>query len=110
MEFRQVLADLMEERGWTNYRLAKLLDCSQSTVSNWINGETMPQKKTLMRIADVFHVTVEELQGQKKPAAQGGELDDLNAILRRLSPQNLAVVGATAKALLSAQADQDSHG
>ena len=56
MEFAQKLAALMEERGWTQYRLAKLLDVSQSTVAHWLAGDTIPQKSTLKRLAQLFDV------------------------------------------------------
>ena len=100
----------MDERGYTNYRLAKLLDCSQSTVAHWLDGSTKPQRATMKRIAQQFGVSVESLSGKEKPAAQGDELDDLGTMLRKLNPQNLAVVEATVQALLSAQSEQDSHG
>ena len=67
MEFRQVLAELMEERNVTQYRLAKQLDISQSTISSWMQGASRPHKSTLRRVADFFEVTPEYLEtGIKK--------------------------------------------
>lgn len=56
MQFSQKLTALMEERGWTQYRLAKMMDCSQSTVGHWLSGDTKPQRGTLKRLAEVFEV------------------------------------------------------
>ena len=58
MNFSQRLTALLEERGWTQYRLAKNMDISQSTVSHWLNGEGMPQKHTLKRLAETLDVEV----------------------------------------------------
>ena len=61
MEFHQKLASLMDARGYTNYRLAQILDVSQSTVANWLSGATVPRRATMRSIAEVFHVPLEEL-------------------------------------------------
>ena len=70
MEFSQILDEMMKERGWSNYRLAKLMDCSQSTISHWLAGDNLPQRSTMKRLADVFGVTVERLQGIEKAAVE----------------------------------------
>lgn len=61
MEFHQKLASFMDARGYTNYRLARILDVSQSTVANWLSGATVPRRATMKTIAEVFHVPLEEL-------------------------------------------------
>ncbi|ODU58415.1 MAG: hypothetical protein ABT01_00325 [Clostridium sp. SCN 57-10] len=73
--FAERLHNLMVRDGITNYRLAKLLDCSASTVANWLSGKeaTMP---FLQKLAGVFEVTVDYLlTGESKTPAETGARD-----------------------------------
>lgn len=89
MEFNQRLTEMMKKRGWTNYRLAKLMDCSQSTVAHWIAGDTKPQRATMKRLAEVFETSVEYLNGQeKKSTPEGGHTDaEFIDLYDRASPE-----------------------
>lgn len=71
MEFHQTLASMMDARGMSNYRLAQILDVSQSTIANWLNGTSMPRRSTMKSIAETFGVSVDELTGSPSriPAA-----------------------------------------
>jgi len=51
---------IMEERGWTEYRLAKETGLSQSTLSNMFNRNTMPTLPTLENICTAFGVTMSQ--------------------------------------------------
>ena len=53
--------------GFSNYQLAKELECSQSSVKNWIDGGNIPHKKTRQKIAERFGITLAELDGDKLP-------------------------------------------
>lgn len=53
--------------GFSNYQLAKELECSQSSVKNWIDGGNIPHKKTRQKIAEHFGITLAELDGDKLP-------------------------------------------
>lgn len=79
MEFCQILDEMMKERGWSKYRLAKLMDCSQTTIGHWLAGDHLPQRATMKRLADVFGVSVERLQGIEKAAT-----DDRDGALQSL--------------------------
>ena len=78
MLFSQILKTQMEEHGYTNYRLAKLLDCSQSTVSAWLKGASMPSKARMKQIAKLFNVSVDYMSGNEKAATIDG--DGLNEL------------------------------
>lgn len=39
MDFASVLRKLMDENGVTNYRLAKEIGCTATTVANWLAGK-----------------------------------------------------------------------
>ena len=53
--------------GFSNYQLAKELQCSQSSVKNWIDGGNIPHKKTRQKIAEHFGITLAELDGDELP-------------------------------------------
>lgn len=55
------LREYMEERGLTQGELAKLLDVSQPTVSDWINGHMAPSASRLLKISKKTGLSVDEL-------------------------------------------------
>ena len=61
--FAEILRNLMSARKITNYKLAKLVHCSQSTIGYWMSGETVPQNRTMQAVADALGVSVELLRG-----------------------------------------------
>ena len=77
MEFHQTLASLMDSKGLSNYRLAQLLDVSQSTIANWLNGTSIPRRATMKAIAETFHVPVEELTGGEAEKSSGPSREEL---------------------------------
>lgn len=66
MEFAQTLKRLMDERGITNYQLAKDLDVHPTTVANWLNGKE-PRKKTKFQLAGYFGIDFMELYPTVSP-------------------------------------------
>ena len=52
------IKELMEERGWSEYRLAIASGLSQSTVANIFNRNTMPSVATLESICAGFGITL----------------------------------------------------
>ncbi|MFR1807952.1 MAG: helix-turn-helix domain-containing protein [Pygmaiobacter massiliensis] len=83
MTFAEILIDLMQSSGTTNYRLSKSIGCSATTVANWLAGKA-PSADKLQSIADYFGVTVDYLltgeQKEKKPAAKSDEPDILDEV------------------------------
>lgn len=62
-----------EEAPETQKELAKWLDYSQPTISDWVNGEKLPSMETAINICEKFDCCVEYLltgKGQKRPGAQ----------------------------------------
>ncbi len=49
--------------GWSQVELAKRLQISKQTVSNWENDNIQPSVDMLIRIARVFHVSTDYLLG-----------------------------------------------
>ncbi len=57
----KTIRQLREERSWSQELLARRLDVGQGTVSNWERGLKVPQPRTLLRLAELFGVSVEEI-------------------------------------------------
>ena len=57
------IKELMEERGWTEYRLIKESDLPHSTVINMFKRETTPSIHTLEPICRAFGMTLSEFFG-----------------------------------------------
>jgi transcriptional regulator with XRE-family HTH domain len=60
------LEKLLKERGITPYRLAKDLGLSQSSLSEWKRGNSIPKYERLVRIARYFGVPVGYLTGREE--------------------------------------------
>ena len=58
MDTNERILKLMEERNWTEYRLAKASGLSQSTISNLFKRNTTPSIPTLEAICNGFGITL----------------------------------------------------
>ena len=61
MGFPENLARLQAERGETNYRLAKEIDVSQTSIKNWKESVCRPHPRQVKKLANHFGVTVDAL-------------------------------------------------
>lgn len=108
MSFAQNLKYIKEKENLTNYRLAKLFGCSQSSLINWLDNGVVPHPKTRQKIADHFGITLAELDGDDLPVlpekgakksaldpkteGEDVQLAQLIAKFNRLSPQQKSAV------------------
>lgn len=60
MDTNERLRRLLEERGWTEYRLAKKCGLSQSTIANIYRRNTVPSIATLEVICNGFGITLSQ--------------------------------------------------
>lgn len=58
MDAQKRIGQLMEERGWTDYRLAKEANLSHSTVTNMFNRNDAPTLPTLKAVCRAFGITL----------------------------------------------------
>jgi len=58
MDAQKRIRQLMEERGWTDYRLAKEANLSHSTVTNMFNRNNAPTLPTLEAVCKAFGITL----------------------------------------------------
>lgn len=57
----EALREFMTKRGLTQSSLAKMLDVSQPTVSDWINGNIKPSADRLIHISKKTGLSVDRL-------------------------------------------------
>lgn len=55
------IKQLREERGITQIHVANSLEVSRHTVKRWEDNEKFPDAQQLKRLADMFHVNVDDL-------------------------------------------------
>ena len=58
MNVQNRIRQLMEERGWTDYRLAKESGLSHSTISNMFKRNNAPSIPTLEVVCQAFGITL----------------------------------------------------
>ena len=77
MDTRQRIKQLMDQRGWTEYRLALTCGLSQSTISNIFRRNTTPSVATLETICTAFGITLSQFFAE-------GDTIDLNPELKEV--------------------------
>lgn len=100
MPFSQNLIYCMNQRGYSAYRLAKVLGVNNQSTVNWMEGKNIPHPKTRQKIADHFGITMAELDGDELPVLppegetvpgakkETAPLDDLLSGYSRLTEEN----------------------
>lgn len=87
------IRQLMDERGWTIYRLAQESGLSQTTISNIFKRNNQPSLPTVNAICEACGITLAQFFAENKPAnapnAQN-ELDSSVASLREDQREALA--------------------
>ncbi len=66
--FAERLRLLRQARNITQARLANLLEVSPRVYNRWEKGGNIPHFGTIVNIADILQVTLDELAGREKPS------------------------------------------
>lgn len=61
MKFNEKLIKLRKEAGFSQEELGNKLNVARQTVSKWELGETTPEMDKLIKISEIFNVTLDEL-------------------------------------------------
>ena len=67
MPFTENLNHCMKQRGYSAYRLGQLIGKSNQAALNWQSGKVIPHKETRKKLADLFGITLDELDGDLLP-------------------------------------------
>lgn len=89
------IQQLLRQRGWTEYRLAKESGLSQSTLNNIFSRHTVPTVATIEMIAKSFGITLSQF------FAESGESVELTGEQQRLLEKWNALSPEQRKALLN---------
>lgn len=77
MDTNERLRRLLNERGWTEYKLAKKCGLSQSTIANIYRRNTVPSIATLEAICNGFGITLSQFFAEEQMVELTPELKDI---------------------------------
>ncbi|WP_438848029.1 helix-turn-helix transcriptional regulator [Anaerocaecibacter muris] len=85
------IKELREECRMTQKELAQRIENVQRNVSNWENGTSEPDCDTILRLAEIFDVSIDELFGREHyPASANGDAQEtliLSKMIKRLTAE-----------------------
>lgn len=66
-DFGVVLKDLRKQKGYTQKRLAEVLNVSETTISKYESNTAVPPFETVCAIAAWFNISIDSLAGNEAP-------------------------------------------
>ena len=87
MDVHKRLQQLLNERGWTEYRLSKKCGLSESTLANIFRRNTMPSITTLEAICNGFGITLSQFFTEDDMVELTPELKNLFDKWKALTPE-----------------------
>ena len=70
MEIGSKLKNARNEKGITQEQAAELLDVSRQTISNWENNKSYPDIISVIRMSDIYSVSLDHLLKEEKSMNQ----------------------------------------
>lgn len=92
MDVHKKLLQLLEERGWTKYQLAKHCGLSEATIANIYRRNTMPSIPTLEAICRGFGITLSQFFAEGEMVELTPELQELFDGWVSLTPEQKSAV------------------
>ena len=92
MDAHQRLRQLLDERGWTEYRLSKNCGLSESTLANIFRRNTVPSIATLETICKGFGITLSQFFADDDMVELTPELKQLFDRWVTLTPEQKSAV------------------
>ena len=80
------LRELLDQSGWTEYRLARKAGLSDSTIINIFKRNTVPSIPTLEAICKAFNLTLSQFFAEGEMVEITPELHDIFQVWRFLTP------------------------
>ena len=87
MDIHERLRKLLDERGWSEYKLAKNCGLSESTIANVFKRNTMPSVPTLEAICKGFNITISQFFADEEMVELSPELKELFENYVSLTPE-----------------------
>ena len=99
MDVHRRLHQLLEDRSWTEYRLAKQCGLSESTIANIFRRNTVPSISTLEAICEGFGITLSQFFADGDMVEMTPELKELFDNWISLTPAQKEIALEMIKAL-----------
>lgn len=87
------IKNLRQQKNLSQSELAKIIGVSQKSISDYEIGKTQPDYDTLIKFANYFHTTIDNLLGYQNPylldrSSLSQEQQQLFEYIKNLTPQN----------------------
>ena len=79
------LVELRKKYNFTQADIGEKLNVSVQAVSKWENDLSLPDYDYLIKLADLFNTSIDELLGRKKEIVRQEENKDINKLLFKIS-------------------------
>lgn len=99
MDTHERLRQLLNERGWSEYKLAKRCGLSESTVANIFRRNTVPSIATLETICSGFGITMSQFFAEGDMIEITPELKELFENWVNLTPEQKKAANQMLKAI-----------
>ena len=99
MDTHERLRQLLNERGWSEYKLAKRCGLSESTVANIFRRNTVPSIATLETICSGFGITMSQFFAEGDMVEITPELKELFDNWVNLTPEQKKAANQRLKAM-----------
>ena len=99
MDTHERLRQLLKERGWSEYKLAKRCGLSESTVANIFRRNTVPSIATLETICSGFGITMSQFFAEGDMVEITPELKELFENWVNLTPEQKKAANQMLKAM-----------
>ena len=100
MDINDKIRQILKDRGWTPYRLAKESGLSDATVGNIFRRNTIPSMPTLEAICGGLGITLAQFFAEGDMVEMSPELKELFDDWAHLTPDQKQAIRQTIKAML----------
>ena len=90
IKFGKFISSLRNESGLTQEQLAEKLNVGNKTVSKWECGNSTPDFETIVKLSELFNVTLHELSICERISIKGIEKEDILKAVDRKQLKNLS--------------------
>lgn len=80
MTFGKKISELRKAAGLSQEQFGEMFGVSRQSVSKWESDQTLPELATIIKIADFFNISVDELLGRENVKTQETEKVFKNAV------------------------------
>lgn len=88
-----------KQKGYTQEKLAELINVSTHTISRYECGKNFPSREHMIQIANILDLSIDETYYGYHKLNEDICVDDLNRILKTLSPNNQEIAISVMKYL-----------